>query len=109
MFDNGFVKVYRSILTWKWYTDPEMMRLYFHLLLTVSYEEGEYAGIQLKPGMRVCSYNILAIETGMSLQQVKYCIGKMKSRGIILYKPHGNYSVLTLCEPKKFSTGPSEI
>ena len=30
---NGYVRLYRDILFWQWYKNPNVFRLYIHLLL----------------------------------------------------------------------------
>ena len=37
--NEGFVKLPRTLLDWRWYTEPNALRLYIHLLLKANFKE----------------------------------------------------------------------
>ena len=59
--NSGYVKIYRSLLKWEWYDDVNTCRLFLHLLLTVNYTDGQWHGMTIKAGSRVCSIRKLSI------------------------------------------------
>lgn len=57
MLENGFIKLYRSLLKWEWYDDVNTKVVFLHLLLTVSIEDSKWHGITVRraagcPAMR---------------------------------------------------------
>ena len=45
MLESGYIKLYRSLLSWEWYDDINTKTVFLHLLLTVSIEESKWHGI----------------------------------------------------------------
>ena len=79
MIRYGFILLHRSLLDWEWYQNPNVLRLFLHLLLTVNYEDKQYCGMTIKRGQRLVSYAKLCDELGMSLQQLRTALKKLKS------------------------------
>ena len=81
MLESGYIKLYRSLLTWEWYQDANTLRLFLHLILTANHFERKWRGITVKRGQRVCSYADLSGELGLSLQGVRTAVKHLKSTG----------------------------
>lgn len=92
----GFVAIPRGLTTWEWYDDPNTCRLYIHLLLTVNWEAKEWRGITVEAGSRVATIRGLAEETGLTLQQTRTCLERLKSTHYVTHRPANNYSVFTI-------------
>lgn len=92
----GYVAVPRGLTSWEWYDDPNTCRLYIHLLLTVNWEPKEWRGITVEAGSRVASISILSKETGLSIQQARTCLDRLKSTGYVTSKNTNKYSVFTV-------------
>lgn len=93
---NGFIKIYRSLIGWEWYDDLNTTRLFIHLLLTVNYENQPWQGIEIKRGQRVTSIGKLAQETGLSYQNIRTSISRLKSTGEITIKSTNKYTLITV-------------
>ena len=96
MLENGFIKAHRSLLKWEWYSDINTCRLFVHLLLTVNYEPKKWQGILIDRGSRVSSVSKLASETGLSEQNVKTSIRKLKSTGELTSKSTNKHTLYTV-------------
>ena len=107
MLENGFVKIYRSLLKWEWYDDINTKVVFLHLLLTVSIEDSKWHGITVKRGSRVSSYAILAKETKLSIDMVRTAIKHLESTGEITRYKYPKYTVFTVNNYDKFQNVPS--
>ena len=96
MLKKGFVKIDRKITSWRWYQDNNTFRVFFHLIITANYEDGEFETLTIKRGQRVTSYKSLADETGLSVQNVRTAINHLKSTGEITVNSHAKFSIITI-------------
>jgi biotin operon repressor len=69
------------MVNWEWYDDPNTMRVFLHLLLTVNYEDKKWHGIAVKRGSRITSYDKISSELKLSVQKVRTAIKRLKSTG----------------------------
>lgn len=92
----GWVKIHRDLLDWEWYDDINTMRLWFHLLLTVNYEDKKWRGMVIKRGQKVTSYANLSEETGLSVRSIRTCLERLKSTGELTIKTTNKNTVLTV-------------
>ena len=106
---EGYVKLNRNILHWKWVTSCTTGWLFIILLLKANYKEMEFKGVKIHPGQLVTSYQTLCESTGLTLQQCRTAINRLKSTGEITTKPYHNFQVITIINYKKYqdATGKS--
>jgi len=97
MKDYGFVKLYRSLHDWEWYTEPNATRLFIHFLITVNYKEKKWQGITVMPGQVITSRSKLAKELKLSEQEIRTAINRLKSTNNITVTSTSRYSLVTLC------------
>ena len=82
--DNGtYIKLFRKITDWEWYTDIPTCKLFIHILLKASVTGKRYRGQDIPMGAFTTSIEILASETGLSPQNVRTALKKLKSTGEI--------------------------
>ena len=93
---EGWFKKHRKILKWEWYKDVPVRVLFDHLLITVQFEDYRYKGIALKPGQRLFGRLELAEECGLTEQQVRTALTKLKSTNEITIESTNRGSLLTI-------------
>lgn len=93
---TGFVAFPRGLTAWEWYDDPNTCRLFFHLMLTANWEPKNWHGIVIEPGSRVASLSRLAAETGLTIQNIRTSLERLKSTGYLTIKTTNKYSVLSI-------------
>lgn len=94
---HGFVKLWRSIRQWEWYTLPETSHLFLHLILSANWENKQWRGFTINRGQYMTSLNHLAIETGLSFSQVRTSLGRLiKSKDILTTTTNQNTLVTIL-------------
>ena len=110
MEDNkGFVKLYRSMLTWEWYDDINVKILFLHLILTANYEDKKWRGKVIKRGQRVMSIRKLSEELGITMQQTRTAINKLISTHELTNSKFAECNVFTLINYDKFQSVTCEL
>ena len=93
---TDYIIVNRSLLDWEWYKDLPVRVLFQHLLLIVNWKAGTFQGTDILPGQVPTSVHGLSKETGLSVQQVKTAISKLKSTGEITSASTSKFTVVTV-------------
>lgn len=93
---SGWVKIYREILEWEWYGDHNTSRLFLHLLLRANHKENKWRGTTIPCGSVLTGRTALAKETGMTEQQIRTSLDKLKSTNEITIKPTNKYSIIAI-------------
>lgn len=99
---KGFVKFSREITEWRWYHDHHTFIVFFHLVLTANYKDGDFGKVTVHRGQKATSYESLARETGLSVQNVRTAIVHLKSTGEISVKSCNKFSIITVCNYEEY-------
>ena len=83
---NGYIKLHRKLVDWEWYTDVNVKVVFLHLLLTASFRKTSYQGMEILPGQVIVGTHALAVNTGLSRQQVRTALNKLASTNEITIK-----------------------
>jgi len=105
---NGWIKLHRQILEWEWYEDINCFRLFTHLLLKANHKEKRYKGIVVKAGQIVTSRDLLAQETGLSSQQIRTAITKLKSTNEITSVTSSQGTIIEVVNYEKYQLSTNE-
>lgn len=93
---GGWAKFYDRILDWRWYTDGNTFRLFFHLIMTASHKDKPWKDIVVRRGQRIASYDSLAEELQLSQRQIRTALEHLKSTGEVTSKTTSGFTVLTV-------------
>lgn len=99
---SGRVKLHRSLLEWEWYHDINVCRVFIHLLLTANFEEKKFKEQILPPGTILTTWPELCEATGLSVQQARTAINKLKSTGNLTVRTTNKYSLVTIENYNKY-------
>ncbi len=99
---NGFVKIYRQLLDWEWYSDHNACRVFVHILLKANYKESRYRGCVIPAGSLVAGRIELAQQVGLTEQQTRTALNKLKSTNEITIKSTNNFSIISITNWKTF-------
>lgn len=100
--NKGWVYLHKSILEWEWYDDLNAFRLFIHLLLKANYTTTKWHGVVIKRGQHLTGRFSLAKETGLTEQQVRTALSRLKSTNEITSKPTNQYSIITITNYDKY-------
>lgn len=81
MNEKGYIKAFRKLKKWEWYSDVNTFKLFMHLLLSVENEDTEYKGIKIKKGQMYTTLQDLATGSGLTIRQVRTSLSRMQTTG----------------------------
>ena len=100
--DDGFIKLYRSMLKWEWYQDQNTKSVFIHLLLNANWEDSRYRGHEVPKGSLVCGRKKLAKDLGLSEQEIRTSLNHLKSTNEITIQSTNRFSIITIVNWEKF-------
>lgn len=93
---STFIKLDRSILTWRWYQDANTFRLFLHLLLTANIKPSSIGEITIGRGEVAVSYMSVANTLKLSIQEVRTAFRHLKVTGEITITRYSKFSVISI-------------
>lgn len=100
--DNGYVMLWRSMLTWEWHDDPATFTVYVHLILSANIDDVIWHGITIKRGSLISSYAKIAKRTGLTIRQARTAINHLETTGEVTRLSYSKFTVFTLNNYDKF-------
>ena len=104
-----YVKISRKILEWEWYTDINTKVLFLHILLKANWKQGRFQGTEVPRGSFVTSQQNLALETGLTLKNVRTALKHLENTGEVAVNRHPKFSVITIKNYVKYQSGGSQV
>ena len=92
--NEGWVKIFRKLTNWEWYTDSSVKCLWLHLLLMANIEPTSYRGKVIPRGSLATTEQKLSYETGLSRQQIRTAMNKLISTNEISKSSNKEYTVI---------------
>lgn len=94
----GWIKLHRKLVEWEWYQDIPCKTLFIHLLLIANHKPSRWKGISVGVGQVITGRYALSEETGLSEQEIRTALNKLKSTSEITIKPTNKFSLITICK-----------
>ena len=91
-----YIKLYRDLTEWEWYSDINTCRLFIHMLLKANWKEGNFKGTTVPRGSFISSIGKLADETALTVREVRTGISHLKLTGEVTSKAFSKYTVFTV-------------
>lgn len=102
MNDSGYIKLYRDIERWEWWSDPPTRDVFIYCLIRANWKDGRFKGHVVKRGSFITSRAKMAKETGFSEQQVRTAINHLISTGELTKYGTPKWTVITVQNYSKF-------
>ena len=93
---EGFVKLPRDFINWRWFDDANVVKLYIYLLLNAAFKPTEWKTETLEKGQLITGRKELATKLKMTESQIRTALSKLEDTGEISIKTTNKYSVITL-------------
>lgn len=106
---SGWIKIHRKILDWEWYNDSNTFRLFMHLILKANHKPKKYRGVTIDVGCLMTGRELLSNETGLSVQQVRTCLERLKSTNEITIKSTKQGTIIQVLNYQKYQVSTNEI
>ena len=101
---SGWIKIHRQILEWEWFDDKNAFRLFMYLLLKANHKERNYKGKLVKVGETLTGLELLSKEIGLTVQQTRTALTKLKSTNEITIKTSSQGTVIQIVNYEKYQT-----
>lgn len=72
---NGFIKLHRKLLSWRWFQSPNTVVVWLTLLLMAEWDDGQ----NIRAGQVLISQQEISEITGLSRQQIRTALGHLIS------------------------------
>lgn len=102
--NNGWIKLHRKFTKWEWYTDVPVKVVFLHLLLEANHEGKKWQGREIQRGQCVIGRKVLADETGLSEQQIRTALDKLKKTGEITTESTNRFTIATIVNYSLYQT-----
>lgn len=91
-----WIKLHSKILNWEWYKDYKTKSLFIHCLLKANWQDGKYKGTKVPRGSFITGRKKLSQELGMSEQEVRTCLNKLKKSKNLTIKATNQFSIISI-------------
>lgn len=92
----GFIKIYRSMLTWEWWDDINTFRLFMTILFMANWKEKKWHGKTIPRGSFFTSLSSLSKKSGLSVKQVRNSLNKLISTNEVASERASNGRLITV-------------
>ena len=106
---KGFIQLHRQIIEWEWFDDHNTFRLFMFLLLKANHKEKKYKGTIIKTGELVTGFSVLSKQTGLSVQQIRTSIKRLKSTNEITSESTSQGTRIQVVNYLKYQLPTSEL
>ena len=93
---SGYIRIYRNILEWEWWSDINTYRLFTYMLIKANWKDGKFKGSDIPKGSFVSSLCKLSEETGLTINEVRTALKHLISTNEITSKSHSKFTIFTV-------------
>jgi len=99
---EGWIKLHRSLLSWRWASSPPHLSVFINLILRCNYKESEWPGVALLPGQILTGRTQLCEWTGLTEAQVRKVLNDLENDQQINRQTTNKYSIITIAKWDSF-------
>jgi hypothetical protein len=100
--NRGYIKLWRKIVDWDWFSDANTLQLFLYLLCRANHKTSHYHGTQINKGDVVFGRLQAAKDLHSTERQIRTGISHLKSTGEIAIKTTNKFSIITLINFNKY-------
>ena len=93
---RGYIKLWRKIEDWTWFSDVSLVGIFIHFLIRANHKDSTYQGHSVPRGSFVCGINALAKQTKLTPQKLRTIFIKLKSTQEITIKSTNKFSIVSI-------------
>ena len=102
---EGWICIARKITEWEWYSDPNVFRLFIHLLLKANYRDQKWQGILVSRGQFVTSRGKISEQIGLSIKQIRGAEAKLVASDTISANGANRFTLYTILNYDDYQDG----
>lgn len=100
--NGNYIKIFRSLLEWEWWHDPNTCRVFIYMLLKANWSDKEWKGEVIKRGSFVSSVSRIANDCDMSVDQVRTAVKHLRNTKEITTVSSAKNTVFTVLNYEKY-------
>ncbi len=101
---SSWIKLRRGMLEWEWYDHIPTKVLFMHLLLKANYKATRYRGHAIPEGACVTGQPELALQTGLTRQQVRTALKNLTETGEITISSTNKFSIISMVKWSEYQS-----
>lgn len=105
---SGYIKTFRKFTEWEWYRNTNTKALFLHCLLKANHVPKKWQGITIPQGSFVTSYQTLADELGLSVQEIRTAKRNIQSTGEITSTSTSKLTIITVLNWAKYQASDND-
>lgn len=94
--DNEYIKLFRKLINWEWYSEPATKDVFLHCLLKANWKPTSWKGIALDRGEFIQSIYNMAKETGLSVRQIRTALSHLIDTNSVTIRKVGKYRIINV-------------
>lgn len=94
--EDDWISIHRKFRNWQWYKNTNVKTLFLHLLLKANFKNNYWKDVLVKRGELITSIEHLSEETGLTVQQTRTALNKLKSTREITIETTSKYSLISI-------------
>ena len=102
MLTEGWIKIDRNLLRWRWFSDTPTLVVWIYLLLQANYEDRDFRTITVHRGELVRSQAQIAADTGLSIKNVRTALEHLETTGEVARKRQGKIVVISILNYERY-------
>jgi len=93
---RGYLRLFRQLLEWEWYDNPNTKVIFIHCLLMANNKVKDWRDLKIKRGQFVTSLEKLATANGLTLRQTRTALKNLQMTQEIDIQTTSRYSIITV-------------
>lgn len=93
---EGYIKLYRELLDWEWFTDANTLKVWIYCLLRARFTDGRYKGTEVPRGSFTTDLQSMADDLNMPIQNLRTAIQHLVQSGEITKKSTNKFTTITV-------------
>ena len=94
--DNEYIKLFRKLINWEWYSDTPTRSVFIHCLLKANWKPTNWKGITLERGEFIETNQNMAKVLGLSLKQIRVALGHLEGTNSVTFRKVGKYRIINV-------------
>lgn len=92
----GYIGLWRSLLSWEWFQEPNTLSVFIYCLLRACPKEDKWKGHTIKRGSFITSLAKISKDTGLSVQQTRTALEHLETTGEITKCSTSKFTVISV-------------
>lgn len=94
---EGWFKIPRELISWRWYNEEGMLRMLLYLIERAQIRDSYVGNIAVKRGELITSEYKLCDRLDLSKRRVRLILARLQSDGYIIVKPNHRFTRIIIC------------